>query len=260
MAAAETAATPAVVEKVVKQVVEVEKIVERPVYLPAPKTGKSAGQGKRLAVDARRLLPLIQQKLVSGFQGEKRAKAFRTNAARVATAARDVLSLVDGLSGVSIPEVEREFLLEVARFFDTLNGGFEVAQRNAKAAAVKAEREAAERHAKEIAELVTQTFGSVPEPAKVIATATALLEFDRHGSEWIKAKRRGDNGYFSIYRRHELERALRTNDINAIAREVAETRQDVGERGRFWQELDRNQHNYTAGWSDFEEYRTNGIR
>ena len=83
--------------------------------------------------DAARLYPILSERF-SGFGGEARAKRFRTNAARSATAARDVLSLLDASivpGHPDCPAAEREFLLEVAAFFDGLNRFFSGTQSTA---------------------------------------------------------------------------------------------------------------------------------
>lgn len=80
IAAAKTA------EPVVVENVEVERIVEKRV----PALAKST-KNAHVTPNASNLFPLLKERF-AGYQGEENAKRFRTNAAKAATAAREILS------------------------------------------------------------------------------------------------------------------------------------------------------------------------
>ena len=60
----------------------------------------------------------------------------------------------------------------------------------------------------------------------------------------------------AVYREYELREALRRRDAVKVAREVAENRLEIGEKGRRW--VDGDISGYAAGWSEFELYRAKG--
>lgn len=243
IAAAKTA-EPVVVEKIV----EVERIVEKRVPAPAKPTKKA-----HVTPDASKLFPLLKERF-TGFQGEDNAKRFRTNAAKAASAAREILSLAQ--RGGTVPQVEEDFLRQAAQFFEHLNGIFHNAQAGAKRAAAKAEVERKAKHEARIKELVALTFGASPAAADVLAMGEALLRFDKEANEWLGKRFGVQKAYVAVYRDYELKSALRNGDAARVAREIAENRQEIGERGRRWQ--DGEQSGYAAGWADFEEYRKGG--
>lgn len=237
-------AKPIIVEKIV----EVERIVEKRVPVPAKTIKKVRG-----IPNASTLFPLLTERF-TGYQGEENAKRFRTNAAKAATAAREILSLAQ--RGGVVPQVEEDFLRQAAQFFEHLNGIFHNAQAGAKRAAVKAEVERKAKHEARIKEVIALTFGASPAAADVQAVGEALLRFDKDAGEWLSKRFKVDKAYVSTYREYELRSAIRGGEVAKIVREVAENRLEIGERGRRWQDGDET--GYTAGWADFEAYRTNG--
>ena len=64
-------------------------------------------------------------KLVGAHGSEELAKRMRVNAARASTTAKEILQLLDHQA----PAAEKEFLVQVAKFFDDMNEIFEVNQR-----------------------------------------------------------------------------------------------------------------------------------
>ena len=188
------------------------------------------------------------------FQGEENAKRFRTNAAKAASVAREILSLAQ--RGGTVPRVEEDFLCQAAQFFEHLNGIFHNAQAGAKRAAAKAEAERKAKHEAKIKELVVLMFGESPVAAEVLAMGEALLRFDKEANDWLIKRYKVEKAYVSIYREYQLKNALRTGDPANVAREVAENRLEIGERGKYW--VDGEELRYVAGWADFEQYRTNG--
>jgi len=259
IAQAQQPAEPVIVEKVVEKIVEkvVEVHVDRNIPPLASKaTARTRGKASGSAPDAGRLIPLLQPKF-GVYGGEERAKRLRSNAARAASTARDILNMFN--TWEQIPEAEKIFLDQAARFFDKLNAGFEVAQRGAKQAKVKADAEYKAKREAQIAQTIRQTFGETLDLAEVRATAEAMQVYASREIGNTEAKRRGvDRAYFFINREFELRAALKSNDAQKIAREVAEVRMEAGERGRTWK--DRDETCYNAGWSDFVEFRTNGKR
>lgn len=242
IAAAKTAA-PLIVEKVV----EVERIVEKRVASPARITQKG-----HFEPNASNLFPLLKERF-TGFQGEENAKRFRMNAAKAASAAREILSLAQ--RGGTVPRVEENFLRQAAQFFEHLNGIFHNAQAGAKRAAAKVEAERKAKHEAKIKELVVLMFGESPAAAEVLAMGEALLKFDKEANEWLTKRYKVAKAYVSIYRDYQLKSALRIGDTANVAREVAENRLEIGEFGRRW--LDGEESGYVAGWADFEQYRKN---
>lgn len=244
IAEAQKPVEPVIVEKVVERVVEKR--------IPAAKANVAK------APDASKLFPFMESRF-KGFGGEDNAKRFRTNAAKAATAARDVLALLQSDYSVTpIPETERAFLQQVAWFFDSLNGSFEVAQRKAKSLAAKAEREAKEKFEAQIKACILEMFGSTPDPAAVLAMAQDCLEFDKVADGLLKAQFRVDRAYFFLHHEYNIKAAIRENNVPKMTRTLAETRLDIGDRGRRW--MDGEESRYTAGWNDFVEYRTNAKR
>jgi hypothetical protein len=172
-------AQPVIVEKpvFVEKIVEIERVVEKRV----PTSAKSANKARGVP-NASNLFPLLKERF-TGYQGEENAKRFRTNAAKAATAAREILSLAQ--RGGVVPQVEEDFLRQAAQFFEHLNGIFHNAQAGAKRAAVKAEAERKAKHEAKIKELVVLTFGTTPVAADVLAMGQRLLEFDKAAPEWL---------------------------------------------------------------------------
>lgn len=243
IAAAKTA-EPLIVEKVV----EVERIVEKRVASPARISKKG-----HFEPNASNLFSLLKERF-TGFKGEENAKRFRTNAAKAASAAREILSLAQ--RGGTVPRVEEDFLRQAAQFFEHLNGIFHNAQAGAKRTAAKAEAERKARHEAKIKELVVLMFGESPAAVEVLAMGEALLRFDKEANDWLIKRYKVEKAYVSIYREYQLKNALRTGDPANVAREVAENRLEIGERGKYW--VDGEELRYVAGWADFEQYRTNG--
>jgi len=238
------AAEPLIVEKVV----EFERIVEKRIASPARTTKKA-----HFEPNASNLFPLLKERF-TGFLGEENAKRFRTNAAKAASAARDILSLAQ--RGGNVPRVEEDFLLQATQFFEHLNGIFHNAQAGAKWAAAKAEAERKAKHEAKIKELVVLTFGESPAAAEVLAMGEALLKFDKESNDWLIKRYKVAKAYVPIYRDYQLKSALLTGDAEKVAREVAENRLEIGECGRRWREGEETR--YAAGWADFEQFRTNG--
>ena len=250
IAAASKPAETMIVERVVEKVVE--QIKETPVAMPA-KAAKARIPKSEPSAD--RLLPILKERF-AGYRGEESAKRFRTNAAKAATTAREVLSLISYGYG-EIPEAEREFLQRTAAFFERLNGMFQTAQAGAKRAAAKAEAEFQAKHEAKLREAIAATFGPGPDPVAVLAVAAKLLEFDKAADEWLKERHHVGRGYLFLHREYDLRSAVQRQDAAKAGRVVAEARIDLGERGRRWRDDDGDE-KYAAGWADFEEYRTNG--
>lgn len=245
IAQAQKLAEPIVIEKIV------EKVVDRTIEKPSP-AQKAGNKTTSKAPDAVKLTLLLQPKF-GAYGGEDRAKRLRANAARAASTARDILGMFSAYE--PIPEAEKTFLEQAARFFDGLNAGFEVAQRGAKRAKTKADAEYQAKCEAKIAEVIRLTFGETLDLAQVRATAEAMQTYASRETNAIEAKQRGvDRVYFFITREYELRAALKSNDAQKIAREVAEVRLEAGERGRNWK--DREETCYSAGWSDFIKFRT----
>jgi hypothetical protein len=226
----------------------IEKVVEKPVRHP------SSAKANRIiskAPDASNLFPALRE-CFTGYKGEESAKRFRVNAARAATTARDVLALV---SQREVPETETEFLRQAAQFFDHLNSLFINAQAGAKLAKIKAEKESRAKHDERIKTMVHALFGQNPDPSQVIATANSLIEFEKVADERLVKRYRVTRGYILINRIYELKSAIRAGDWKLVAKELAEIRIDIGEKGsRFTNHDDPC---YSAGWGDFEDYRAN---
>lgn len=248
IAQAQQPAEPVIIEKVVEKIIE--KRVEVPVDRDTPRQRSKAPDS---TPDASRLIPLLQPKF-STYGGEERAKRLRTNAARAASTARDILNMFG--TWEQIPDAEKTYLEQAARFFDQLNAGFEVAQRGAKRAKAKADAEYQAKREAKIAEIIHQTFGAKLNLAEVRATAEALLAYASREVCDQNARLHGvDRVFFIITRELELRAALKNNDPQKIAREVAEIRLGFDEHGRIWK--DRDETYYSAGWADFLKFRAN---
>ncbi len=251
IAAAQVSVEPVIVEKLVEVEKFVERIVEKVVQAPVtlPRQAASAPP------NASKLFPLLKERF-NGYQGEETAKRFRTNAAKAATASREILSLAQ--RGGAVPQVEEDFLRNAAQFFDHLNGIFHNVQLGAKRAAAKAENERKAKHAAAIKDMVFKTFGPSPALADVLAMGELLLAFDKEANAWLVNKYSVGKGYIYIPREYELKNAIQQRDLVRMVREIAETRLEIGERGRRW--VDGEQNGWAAGWQDFEDYRTNEIK
>jgi len=238
---------------VVERVVEVERLVEKIVRIPV---SSASTKGTLKQPDAEKLFPILRTRF-NGFKGEENARRFRTNAARAATSARDIISLVQDCGAV-VPEIEREFLQAAALFFDRLNGVFATAQVNAKAKKEKIEQEYKAKQEAEIKAKILDTFGTSPNPASVLAMAEDLLMFDKAAHDYLAAKYHVDKANVFIQRDYELRDAIRKQDALTAARHLAEVRIEIDERGRHWKRHDENC--YAAGWQDFMEYRANELK
>lgn len=239
-------AAPVVVEKIV------EKVIEKVIEIPVDRS-KSGSASKRNTADAQKLFPTLQDQF-GAYGGEDRAKRLRTNAAKAASTAREIIGMLDHKPNV--PETEKNFLLEVAIFFENMNGLFHGAQGKAKQAKAMADAEYQAKRTARIEEAILLTFGQKLDLAQVTATAKALQAFASREVQAENAKRlEVDRSYFFINREYELRTALKAGDAALIAREVADIRLEAGERGRRWN--DKEEICYSAGWSDFEKYRTN---
>ena len=247
IAQAQSLADPVIIEKIV----EVERIVEKIVHAPAAVATSSKRISKQ--PDAEKLLSILRTRF-NGFKGEESAKRFRTNAARAATSARDIISLLQGAGGV-IPETEREFLQVVAIFFDSLNGVFASAQERAKAKKAKDDREYKAKREGDIKAKILDTFGPGPDPASILLMAEDLIQFEKAAHDYLTAKYHVDKAYVFIQLDFELRETIRKQDALKAARHLAEVRIEIGERGRRWN--DRDESRYSAGWQDFIEYRAN---
>lgn len=226
---------------------EIERIIEKPVRSAALRS--SAGKAK--APDASALFPLFRERF-TGYQGEEQAKRFRTNAAKAATAARDILSLAQ--RGGEVPTVERDFLNLAAQFFEQLNGIFHNQQLGAKRAKEKADKARAEKHAAEIKAIKASTFGEHHTAADVLAMAADLLTFDNAANDFLCKKHRVARAYVALILDYELKQAIVKGDAFKAANAIAEIRLDIGDKGRRW--TDRDESCYAAGWLDFIDYRS----
>lgn len=237
--------------------VVVERVVERVVEVKVPVQTKATG--KTVTPDPATLIPILKNRLVGSYGGEAEAKRLRINCARAASTAQDVLSLVNA---ALLPPAERAFLEQVSRFFNAMNEGFELAQRGAKRAKAKADAEYKAKHQALVAETIRKMFGDALSLETVRATALAALEFSSKETRLAEAKRLGvDRAYFFINREYDLRAALKRENVQEIARELAELRLDLGERGRRW--IDSHEEAcHTAGWEDFSSWvqrEKNGI-
>lgn len=245
IAQAQTPAVPVVVEKIV------EKVVEKIVRVPG--TASSGRRSTATRPDADRLLPLLRNRF-NGFQGVEEAKRFRTNAAKAATTARDLIRLLQR-DGTVVPETEREFLQVAAQFFDRLNDGFANAQQSAKVSKAKAEKEYQAKQEAEISAQILNTFGPTPDPATVIRMAEDLLAFDKAANDYLTKKHHCAKAYLFLQQEFDLEIAIRRQNAASAQRIIAMVRNEIGEKGHRW--TDRDETGYSAGWADFIEYRTN---
>lgn len=245
IAKAQTTATPVVVERIV------EKVVEKIVRVPA--TAPSAKRSTSRQPDAEKLLPILRNRF-TGFQGVEEAKRFRTNAAKAATTARDIISLIQR-DGAAVPETEREFLQIAASFFDRLNDGFASAQQSAKVSQAKAEKEYQAKQEAEISAQILNTFGPTPDPATVIRMAEDLLAFDKAANDYLTKKHHCAKAYLFLQQEFDLKIAIRRQNAASAQRIIAMVRNEIGEKGHRW--TDRDETGYSAGWADFIEYRTN---
>src|SRR5574343_1382361 len=141
----------------------VEKIVEKVVEIPVDReTPPAAGKPGRRLPDARRLAPLLGQKLASAGNAE-RAKRLRSNTAKAAGTVRDILGLF--ASHEDLPAAEKQFLEQAAPFFDELNRALEQSQRQASQASAGERQQRATDEARRQAAAVAATFGDHPDPA-----------------------------------------------------------------------------------------------
>ncbi len=242
-------AEPIVVER------RVEKIIEIPVVPLAP-AKRSRGRGPTEAPNADKLGTLLIPKFAA-LGGEARAKKLRSNAARVAGTAREILAMFG--PSENVPETEKVFLQHVVRFFDSLNASFEVAQRGAKTIKARVDAEMLATHEARMEEIIRLTFAGHVDLETVRAMAEQLQTFASRKTCDEEARRRGvDRAYFPITREIELRAALKSGDVKKIAREIAEIRLETEERGRQW--TDQGESCYLAGWADFLEFRSNGNR
>lgn len=232
---------------IVEKIIEVERFVEKQSHVPA-KANKSAHP----VPNASNLFPMLKEHF-TGYKGEENAKRFRTNAAKAATAAREILALSQ--RGGTVPQAEEDFLRQAAQFFEHLKGIFHNAQAGAKRAAARAEEERKAKHEDKIRELIVETFGTAQVAADVLAMGEALLQFDKDAEKWLCSRFKVERAHANIFRKHELQSAIRNGDFAKVAREVAQIRQEIGECGRSWQNDDET--TYSAGWADFQAFRTN---
>lgn len=187
----------------------------------------------------------------STYGGAEKAKRLRTNAARAATTAREIRAMATDKDGSLAAELQ--FLDIAAQFFDELNSQFERQQALSTKAKAKAEAEWLAKREASIAATIADLFGSNPQPAQVATMAEALMKFADNANAQQQARAlRVDRWFFFINRHFELRTALKNGDTPKIAREIAEVRLEVGERGRYWNDGDAR--HYSAGWADFETF------
>lgn len=200
------------------------------------------------AVDSQRLAGALKDKFL-GYGGEDRARRLRINAARVSSTAKEILSMFG--PGDQVPEAEREFLREVAAFFDGLNTMFKVQQGSAKIARAKAEAQWRAQHEVEVSRAILETFGEPPVPEEVFRCGEMLMAFASDANAQAQAKRLGvDRWHFFISRMYEFRAAFTAANADALAREIALVKMDAGARGRYWR--DGEVSCYSAGWDDFK--------
>lgn len=205
-------------------------------------------------VDAKNVTSTLKKRFGT-YGGEDLAKRLRVNSARTASFARELHAMLtlDESDGSLVNE--KAFLQRVAVFFDDLNSRFQQEQRAAKVAKIKAEADYAAKRETQLKAMVRDIFGETFDLAVVEPVALQLQQFASRDVSSEEAKRlRVDRWFFFITRTYEFRAAMKGADPAKIAREVAEVRLDVGENGRFWQ--DQEVGCYTAGWADFEEFRT----
>lgn len=221
-----------------------EKIVEKPIYISRrePENNPQIVQAQ-----VSKIIPIIREHLIGNRNGIDRARALRSNATRVATLAKDLLSFVH--SDARTVETEKIFLRDVERFFSALSGALENTQVAVRVASVARDRAEVKRHEERLANLVVQIFGHSPLDSDVISLAEKLLAFEADSNSWLVKRYQVDRGLFFIARSSEFETAFRTNDIKKMMREAAYVRMDIGERGQRI-EYD-NSLRYVAGWEDF---------
>lgn len=235
----------------------VEKIVEKVVEIPVDRqTPPAAGKPGRRLPDARRLAPLLGQKLASAGNAE-RAKRLRSNTAKAAGTVRDILGLF--ASHEDLPAAEKQFLEQAAPFFDELNRALEQIQRQASEASAGERQQRATDEARRQAAAVTATFGDHPDPAAVLALAADIQQLASPEARAELARRQGaDLAYFFISRKTEFNQALQRRDIPRLIEEIADIRREVGEHGRCW--IEQGKTCYSASWADLMEFRANGNR
>jgi hypothetical protein len=188
-------------------------------------------------------------KLVGAHGSEERAKRMRVNAARASTTAKEILQLLDHQA----PAAEKEFLVQVAKFFDDLNEIFEVNQRKSKVAKQTAENEFRKKREAQLQAAIKNTFGEPVDADQVRSIANALLVFASKSVGEQEAKRLGvDRFHFFVARDYELKSAIKKDDIDQMAREIAEVRIDGYDVGQHWK--DKETSCYSAGWADFERF------
>lgn len=207
---------------------------------------KTAGR-----INHQHLAAALKEKF-SIYGGEAQAKRLRINAARVSSTARDLLKMVG--SDARVPNAERDFLREVATFFDGLNDVFKAQQTTSKLAKSKAEAEWHAKNEAEIAATITELFGPSPDPNTVLHHGKALMAF-ANDADRAKAQARilgVDRWYFFITRMIEFRTAITKADTTTLAREIALVKMDGYTRGRYWN--DRETRCYAAGWDDFTSY------
>jgi hypothetical protein len=241
---AQAQAGPQVVEKIV------EKVVEIPVDRESP---PSAGKPSRRLPDARRLAPMLGQKLASAGNAE-RAKRLRSNTAKAASTVREILSLF--ASHEDLPTVEKQFLEQAAPFFDELNRVLEQIQHQASQASACERQQRAEDEARRQAAAVAATFGDKPDPATVLALAADIQRLaSAEARADLARQRNADLAYFFIGRKTEFSKAMQLGDIAQLMNEIAYIRREVGEQGRRW--VEQGKTCYSGGWADLVELRTN---
>lgn len=233
--------------------VVIEKIVEKLIEVPAtPGRRRPLGESQN-QLEASRLLAVLQDRF-DRYGGEDTAKRLRTNASKVAGAAREILSMLD--HKIKEPAAEHRFLRDVADFFESLSGQFEVAQRGAKRAKAQREAESKVRRELEIANTVRTIFGEPIDPEKVRAISSALFLCSSLEYRAAEARRLGvDSVFFSMDRASELQAALKGNNIPRAAALVAETRLSLEEQGK--RTIYRGKTYYDLGWRDIEHFRSN---
>ena len=204
--------------------------------------------------DTARLYPILSEQF-SGHGGEERAKRFRVNAAHSATAARDILSLLDASIGPghpNAPAVEREFLVEVVAFFDGLNRFFSGAQSTAHQEKVRSEREWKQKREAQIAAAAKDLFGDPPDATAVFEMAQSLLAFDKDGGRWLADRHHADRGSVPLDDIYAIRDAVRQKDARNALRAIAIARIDMDNRGRLVRFDDEVI--YRAGWEDFTAF------
>lgn len=222
------------------------EIIERVVTVAKPSAGK-------IKADPAKLAAVVRSRYDQMHQGAEEAKRLRVNFNKAANTARDFVRTLS--SEDNLPADEIAFLSHAATFFDGLSAMLEREQSSAEAARAKRtkDREAKEKQA--IANCIRELFGESLQVETVMPMANDLVTFDNVARDYLKEKHKVDSGYSSIGSVFDLSHAIRKGDAAKAAHCIAAIKLDMRVKGWHWTD-NHGERIYSAGWSDFIEYRT----